>query len=78
MSKVKLLVGLFGALVLAAVAIVFVLENQAQTHVELFGYLSPALPLSVLVLIAFMLGASFGLLMASVTAYKSRRRNGSL
>lgn len=78
MSKVKLLVGLFGALVLAAVAIIFVLENQAQTHVELFGYLSPTLPLSVLVLIAFMLGASFGLLISLITAYTSRQRNGLL
>lgn len=50
-------------LLLTAVAVlVFVLENRQQSHVVFLGWLSPELPVSVLMSLAFILGVILSLL----------------
>jgi len=52
-------------LLLTAVAVlVFVLENRQQSHVVFLGWLSPELPVSVLMSLAFILGVMLSLLPA--------------
>lgn len=51
-------------LLLTAVAVlVFVLENRQQSHVVFLGWLSPELPVSVLMSLAFILGVLLSLLL---------------
>lgn len=55
---------LLGGLLLVALAVlVFVLENRQQSHLVFLGWLTPELPVAVLMSAAFILGVAFSLLL---------------
>lgn len=64
----------------ALVALAF--ENFAtltiEVHVKVFGWYAPALPLGVLVLLAFLLGALLLYIVTVLSAWRDRRQLASL
>lgn len=55
---------LLGGLLLVALAVlVFVLENRQLSHLVFLGWLTPELPVAVLMSAAFILGVVFSLLL---------------
>lgn len=69
----RFLLALF-VLALAAVVLFFVLENQQSVSLILFGWMSPAVPLAVVVMVALVLGLTIGPLLGAYIALRSRRR----
>ncbi len=54
-----------GVLFIALLVVVMVLENRQVTHFELFGLLTPELPVVLYVALVFILGGFIGLLAGS-------------
>ena len=69
----RALVALF-VLLLAAVVLFFVLENQAAVPLVLFGWSAPAIPVSVWILAALLIGLSLGPLLGAYGLSRGRRR----
>lgn len=64
-----------GLVLLVAVAcLLFVLENQQLVVVSFFGFSSPELQVSIVGVVAFLVGMIMGGLMVAVYALRSRRR----
>lgn len=61
-------------LAIAAVVLLFVLENQQSVALVLFGWTAPALPLSVVVLAALVGGLLVGPLMGMYIGLRAKRR----
>lgn len=61
-------------LAIAAVVLLFVLENQQSVALVLFGWSAPALPLSVVVLAALVGGLLVGPLMGTYIGLRAKRR----
>ena len=61
-------------LAIAAVVLLFVLENQQSVALVLFGWSAPALPLSVVVLAALVGGLLVGPLMGMYIGLRAKRR----
>lgn len=59
---------------IAAVVLLFVLENQQSVALVLFGWALPALPLSVVVLVALVVGLLVGPLMGVYIGMRAKRR----
>lgn len=59
---------------IAAVVLLFVLENQQSVALVLFGWALPALPLSVVVLVALVGGLLVGPLMGVYIGMCAKRR----
>lgn len=59
---------------IAAVVLLFVLENQQSVALVLFGWAAPALPLSVVVLVALVGGLLVGPLMGVYIGMRAKRR----
>ncbi|MBV6285966.1 MULTISPECIES: lipopolysaccharide assembly protein LapA domain-containing protein [Pseudomonas] len=59
---------------IAAVVLLFVLENQQSVALVLFGWALPALPLSVVVLVALVGGLLVGPLMGVYIGMRAKRR----
>ncbi len=55
----RLLLGLI-VLVVIAVVVVFMLENQQPASLVFFGYSLPQLPVSIFVMLAFLVGLMIG------------------
>ncbi|UUY08082.1 lipopolysaccharide assembly protein LapA domain-containing protein [Pseudomonas sp. J452] len=54
---------ILGLLLVALAVLVFILENRQASHLVFLGWLTPALPVSVLMSLAFIVGAVFSLLL---------------
>jgi len=61
-------------LLLAAIVLFFVLENQQEVSLGLFGWVSPAIPVAVPVLAALIVGLAVGPLLGSYAVLRARRR----
>ncbi|NER59511.1 DUF1049 domain-containing protein [Pseudomonas sp. MAFF212428] len=61
-------------LAVAAVVLLFVLENQQSVALVLFGWAAPALPLSVVVLVALVAGLLVGPLMGVYIGLRAKSR----
>lgn len=61
-------------LLLAAVVLFFVLENQQAVSLVLFGWSAPAVPLAVLVLAALVLGLTVGPLLGAYGLMRGKRK----
>lgn len=60
--RLKFMLSMLGLLLLTAVVLIFVLENRQQSHLILFGWLTPEFLISILISVAFMLGVAVSLL----------------
>jgi uncharacterized integral membrane protein len=60
--------------VLAALAVENFAVLTIEVHVKVFGWHAPALPLGVLVLLAFLLGALLLYIVSVIAAWKDRRQ----
>ncbi|AIR89957.1 lipopolysaccharide assembly protein LapA domain-containing protein [Pseudomonas cremoricolorata] len=69
----RLIVALF-VLLLAAVVLFFVLENQQAVSLVLFGWSAPAMPVAVPLLGALLLGLAVGPLLGAYGLQRSKRR----
>ncbi|TFF42694.1 lipopolysaccharide assembly protein LapA domain-containing protein [Pseudomonas sp. RIT623] len=69
----RALLALF-VLLLAAVVLFFVLENQQAVSLVLFGWSAPAVPLAVLVLAALVLGLAVGPLLGAYGLMRGKRK----
>ncbi|MGR3896723.1 MULTISPECIES: LapA family protein [Pseudomonas] len=72
MRNLKRVVLALVVLAVAAVVLLFVLENQQSVALVLFGWAAPALPLSVVCLIALVAGLVVGPLIATYTGLRSK------
>lgn len=61
-------------LLLAAVVLFFVLENQQTVALVLFGWAAPAVPVAVVVLAALVLGLAVGPLLGAYGLMRGKRR----
>lgn len=61
-------------LLLAAVVLFFVLENQQAVSLGLFGWVSPSMPVAVPVLVALIVGLAVGPMLGSYAVLRTRRR----
>ena len=61
-------------LVLAALVIGFVLENQQSVTLQIFGWAAPSLPVAVLILTALLAGLVLGPLLGVCIALRTKRR----
>ncbi len=69
----RALVALF-VLVLAALVLFFVLENQQAVALVMFGWSAPAMPVAVPVLVALLVGLAVGPLLGAYGVLRSKRR----
>ncbi|UVL17987.1 lipopolysaccharide assembly protein LapA domain-containing protein [Pseudomonas sp. B21-023] len=61
-------------LLLAAVVLFFVLENQQAVSLVIFGWSAPAIPVAVLVLAALVVGLAIGPLLGAYGLMRGKRR----
>ncbi|QXH55428.1 lipopolysaccharide assembly protein LapA domain-containing protein [Pseudomonas maumuensis] len=69
----RTLVGLF-VLLLAAVVLFFVLENQQAVSLVMFGWSAPAMPVAVPVLAALIIGLAVGPLLGAYGLMRGKRK----
>ena len=69
----RVLVALF-VLVLAALVLFFVLENQQAVGLVMFGWTAPVVPVAVPVIAALLIGLAIGPFLATYTVLRARRR----
>lgn len=69
----RALLALF-VLLLAAVVLFFVLENQQTVSLVLFGWTAPAVPVAVLVIAALVLGLAVGPLLGVYGLMRGKRK----
>ncbi|MCJ1885107.1 lipopolysaccharide assembly protein LapA domain-containing protein [Pseudomonas sp. LA21] len=74
MLRVKRFLFILALVVLAAVVVVFVLENLQPAQLTFLGWQSPQWPLVVFVSLAFILGGLIGLLMGIPVRARARVR----
>lgn len=74
MLRVKRFLFILALVVLAAVVVVFVLENLQPAQLTFLGWQSPQWPLVVFVSLAFILGGLIGLLMSIPVRARERVR----
>jgi len=74
MRNVKKLLLVFIVLAVVAVTLLFVLENQQAVALAFLGWAGPQLPVSVLVILAFLLGLIIGPLLGTYVAHRSKRK----
>jgi len=73
MRNLKRALAALFVLLLAAVVLFFVLENQQNVALVLFGWSAPAVPVAVLVLAALVLGLAVGPLLGTYAFMPSKR-----
>ncbi|MFJ3449169.1 lipopolysaccharide assembly protein LapA domain-containing protein [Pseudomonas sichuanensis] len=61
-------------LLLAALVVFFVLENQQSVALVLFGWSAPAMPVAVLVLAALVVGLAVGPLLGAYGLMRGKRK----
>ncbi|PYC22931.1 lipopolysaccharide assembly protein LapA domain-containing protein [Pseudomonas mosselii] len=69
----RALVALF-VLLLAALVLFFVLENQQTVSLVMFGWTAPAVPVAVLVVAALVLGLAVGPLLGVYGLMRAKRK----
>lgn len=65
MRRFKQIFLFIALLIVALFVLVFILENKAKVAVSFMSYMTPELPLSVLIIVAFL----FGLILALTVSY---------
>lgn len=74
MNHFKRLLGITLGLLAAAACLLFVLENQQSVEVSFLGFSTPHWPVSVVVILAFLLGMIVGPVIGWLIAARGRRR----
>ena len=74
MLVVILVIFLLAAVVLAVLAFENVATLTIEVHVKVFGWHAPALPLGLILLVAFLLGALLLYIVTVISAWKDRRQ----
>lgn len=74
MRNLKRALAALFVLLLAAVVLFFVLENQQAVSLVLFGWTSPAVPVAVLVIAALVVGLAVGPLLGAYGVLRSKRK----
>ena len=74
MRNLKRALAAIFVLLLAAVVLFFVLENQQPVALVLFGWAAPELPMAVLVLAALVIGLAIGPLLGAYGVQRSKRK----
>lgn len=74
MTHFKRLLGITLGLLAAAACLLFVLENQQSVEVSFLGWATPQWPVSVIVILAFLLGMVAGPVIGWFIAARGRRR----
>ncbi|MEW9679327.1 LapA family protein [Pseudomonas sp. TE50-2] len=74
MRNLKRALAALFVLLLAAVVLFFVLENQQAVSLVLFGWIAPALPIGVLVLAALIVGLAIGPLLGAYGLVRGNRK----
>ncbi|NIE73943.1 LapA family protein [Pantoea sp. Ap-967] len=74
MRNLKRALAALFVLLLAAVVLFFVLENQQPVALMLFGWSAPELPVAVPVLCALVLGLAVGPLLGAYGVQRSKRK----
>ena len=74
MRNLKRAFTLLFVLLLAAVVLFFVLENQQAVALTLFNWTAPAVPVAVVVLAALVVGLAIGPLLGAYGVQRSKRK----
>lgn len=74
MRNLKRALAVLFVLLLAAVVLFFVLENQQAVALVLFGWTAPAMPVAVPVLAALVVGLGVGPLLGAYGVQRSKRK----
>ncbi|MBV4539603.1 lipopolysaccharide assembly protein LapA domain-containing protein [Pseudomonas vlassakiae] len=74
MRNLKRALAVLFVLLLAAVVLFFVLENQQAVALVLFGWTAPAMPVAVPVLAALVVGLAVGPLLGAYGVQRSKRK----
>nr|WP_314485182.1 lipopolysaccharide assembly protein LapA domain-containing protein [uncultured Pseudomonas sp.] len=74
MRNLKRALAALFVLLLAAVVLFFVLENQQTVSLTLFGWVAPQVPVAVVVLAALVIGLAVGPLLGAYGVQRSKRR----
>ncbi|MFJ4353879.1 LapA family protein [Pseudomonas sp. NPDC089428] len=74
MRNLKRALAALFVLLLAAVVLFFVLENQQAVALMLFGWSAPAMPVAVPVLAALVIGLAIGPLLGAYGVQRSKRK----
>ena len=74
MRNLKRALAALFVLLLAAVVLFFVLENQQEVALVLFGWSAPAVPVAVPVLAALVVGLAVGPLLGAYGVQRSKRK----
>lgn len=74
MRNLKRALVLLFVLLLAAVVLFFVLENQQSVALMLFGWSAPSMPVAVPVVLALIVGLAVGPLLGSYGLMRAKRR----
>lgn len=74
MRNLKRALAALFVLLLAAVVLFFVLENQQGVSLVLFGWSAPAMPVAVLMLLALVLGLAIGPLLGAYALMRGKRK----
>jgi uncharacterized integral membrane protein len=72
--NVKRLLLVLIVLAVVAVTLLFVLENQQAVALTFLGWAGPQLPVSILVLLALLIGLAVGPLIGILLAQRGKRR----
>lgn len=74
MRNLKRALAALFVLLLAAVVLFFVLENQQAVSLVLFGWTAPAVPVAILVIAALVVGLAVGPLLGAYGVLRSKRK----
>ncbi|WP_449431652.1 lipopolysaccharide assembly protein LapA domain-containing protein [Pseudomonas putida] len=74
MRNLKRVVAALFVLLLAALVLFFVLENQQTVSLVLFGWAAPEMPVAVLVLAALVVGLAIGPFLGAYGVLRSKRK----
>jgi uncharacterized integral membrane protein len=74
MRNLKRALAALFVLLLAAVVLFFVLENQQPVALMMFGWAAPAMPVAVPVLAALVVGLAVGPLLGAYGVQRSKRK----
>lgn len=74
MRNLKRVLAALFVLLLAAVVLFFVLENQQAVSLVMFGWAAPAVPVAVLLIAALVLGLAVGPLLGTYGLMRGKRK----
>lgn len=74
MSSVKRVTALTSVLLLVALVIVFILENNQPATLTFFGWSTPQLPLAAYIVMALLLGGVAGPVLSWIVGTSGKRR----